>query len=358
MDFWNSTIYGITLLSWGTTILVVILTYSILLFLRSLILNRLRRFASKTSIDVDDLIQNLLERTKGYFFFVVALYAGTFAITLPAQLENAARSLAIVVGLIQVAFWTLALIDYLVERRVKREDGEVDARSETTWNALKLVLKISLWIIIALLILENITGIQVDSLIASLGITGVAVALAVQNILGDLFASLSIALDKPFVIGDFILVDDMMGTVEYIGLKSTRVRSIHGEQLVFSNNDLLSSRIRNLHGMERRRVVYPIGVTYGTTHDQLRKIPDLLREIVEAQELATFDRSHFKEFGAYSLNFETIFFVETPDYLPYMNILQEINLQVYDRFQQEGIEFAFPTQKILVEDEVVQTANA
>jgi small-conductance mechanosensitive channel len=196
--------------------------------------------------------------------------------------------------------------------------------------------------------LDNIPGVQVDTLIASLGIGGIAVALALQNILGDLFASLSITLDKPFVIGDFIIVDELMGEVERIGLKSTRLRSLSGEQLVFANADLLSSRIRNFKHMERRRASFKLGVTYATPPEKLARIPSLVQEIIQAQAQVTLDRVHFKEMGEFALIFEIVYYMEMPDYKLYMDTQETINLAICQRFAEEGIEFAYPTQTVFL----------
>jgi small-conductance mechanosensitive channel len=174
------------------------------------------------------------------------------------------------------------------------------------------------------------------------------VALAVQNILGDLFASLSIVLDKPFVIGDFLIIGDLMGSVEHVGLKTTRVRSLSGEQLIFSNADLLKSRIRNYGRMYERRVVFRIGVTYETPRAKLKSIPGIIREVIEGRDNARFDRSHFMEYADYSLNFETVYYVLSPDYNVYMDIQQDIYFQLHERLEQEEIEFAYPTQKLFL----------
>jgi small-conductance mechanosensitive channel len=202
--------------------------------------------------------------------------------------------------------------------------------------------------VLILLILENVTGIQVTTLVASLGITGVAVALAVQNILSDLFASLSITLDRPFVIGDAIVVGEFNGEVEHIGLKSTRIRSVTGEQLIFSNSDLLNSRIRNYKRMERRRVVFPLNIAYGTPAALLEKIPDILREIISERPQISYDRAHFKEFRESALYIEAVYFVENPDYRLFMDTQQSINLEIIHRFTEEGIQFAFPTRTVYV----------
>jgi small-conductance mechanosensitive channel len=186
--------------------------------------------------------------------------------------------------------------------------------------------------------------------VASLGIGGIAVALAVQNILGDLFASLSIVLDKPFVIGDVINVNGVIGTVEYVGLKTTRVRSIGGEQIIFSNADLLKSRIHNLKRMESRRVAFTVGVTYDTPEPRLRAIPALLAAIVKARPQVSFERAHFVGLGPSSLNFEVVYIVDTADHAVHMDVQQEIYFQLVKAFAEQGIEFAFPTQTLHMVD--------
>jgi small-conductance mechanosensitive channel len=207
--------------------------------------------------------------------------------------------------------------------------------------------RLATWVVVLLLGLDNL-GIDVTALVAGLGVTGIAVALAVQNILGDLFASLSIVLDKPFVIGDFLAVGDMMGSVEYVGLKTTRLRSLSGEQLVFSNSDLLGSRIRNFGRMAERRALFTIGVTYQTPREKLERIPQMIREAVEAQPQTRFDRSHFARYGDSAITFETVYYVTVPEYPVYMDIQQAINLRIHEAFEREGIEFAYPTQTVFL----------
>jgi small-conductance mechanosensitive channel len=250
---------------------------------------------------------------------------------------------------VQVALWgnrgiVLWLNDYLKRTR------ETDAASATTMSVLGFIARVALWSILLLMILDNL-GFNITALVASLGIGGIAVALALQNILGDIFASLSIAIDKPFVIGDFIVVDDILGSVEYIGLKTTRLRSLGGEQIVFSNTDLLKSRIRNYKRMYERRVVFGFGVVYQASHEQLKKIPVMAREIIEGLEKTRFDRAHFKEYGESSLNFEVVYFVQDPDYNIYMDIQQSINLSLFERFAREGIGFAYPTRTLYLHRE-------
>jgi small-conductance mechanosensitive channel len=200
-------------------------------------------------------------------------------------------------------------------------------------------------VLVLLSMLDNL-GINVTALVASLGIGGIAIALAAQNILGDLFASLTIAIDKPFVIGDFIILGQETGTVEHVGLKTTRLRSLSGEQIILSNNDLLQSRIHNYKRMEERRALFAIGVTYDTPAEKLELIPELIKQAVAAQTDARFDRAHFKSFGAFSLDFETVYYVRKPDYGVFMDVQQAINLQLVRSFADHSIAFAFPTQTL------------
>ena len=195
------------------------------------------------------------------------------------------------------------------------------------------------------MILDNL-GIDVTALVAGLGIGGIAVALAAQNVLGDLFASLSIAFDKPFLVGDFLILDDYLGSVEHIGIKSTRLRSLSGEQIIMSNNDLLKSRVRNYGRMVERRVVLAHGVTYDTPIGRLEEIPDIVRSAIERQADTRFDRSHFARHGASSLDFESVYYVLSADYNRFMDIQQAINLEIHRRFSELGIEFAIPTQRL------------
>ena len=211
-----------------------------------------------------------------------------------------------------------------------------------------LLLLLLIWSIVLLLGLENL-GVDITGLAAGLGIGGIAVALAAQNILGDLFAAFSIYIDQPFVLGDYLSVGSFSGTVESIGMKTTRLRSLTGEQLIFSNSDLVDSRIQNFGRLVERRVAFTVGVTYDTPTAKVEEIPTMIREVVESQEHARFDRSHFKEFGDSALIVETVYYVLQPAYQYKMDIQQAINLELMRRFESEGIEFAFQTQTIFLE---------
>lgn len=346
MTLLEQTYFDNTVQIWLFALAVAIVALAALRLLRSILARRFSAFAQRTENDVDDLIVELLTQTRFSFLLVLSLYVGSLVLTLSERVTNWIGIVAVMALLIQAAIWGEALISFWITRYEKRHLEE-DAAGVTMLNALSFVARVVLFSIILLLALDNL-GINVTALIASLGIGGVAVALAVQNILADLFASLSIALDQPFVIGDAIVVGDYRGTVEHIGLKTTRIRSLSGEQIVLSNNDLLSSRIRNYKRMQDRRAVFSIGVTYETPYEKLVAIPSMLQEIVEAQEHIRFDRAHFKDYGDFSLNFEVAYHVLKPDYGLYMDIQQAINLAIFQRFQEEGIEFAYPTQTVFI----------
>ncbi len=226
---------------------------------------------------------------------------------------------------------------------------KADGRQKTNLSIINTIAKIFIWSIILILVLDSIPSIEITALIASLGIGGIAVGLAVQNILEDLFSSVTIAFDKPFMIGDFIAVGDFSGSVEHIGLKSTRLRSISGEQLIFSNSDLLNSRIQNYKRMERRRVAIKTSVTYQTTPNQLKIIPEIIKKIVTSFESITFERANLTNFGDFSIDFDFSYYVESSDLQFHLDTQEQILVQLYERFAQEKIDFAYPTQTIFVE---------
>ncbi len=336
-----------TLQTWAIAVLAALLAYLVFRLILLVLRRQLQAQAKRRKTELNGFGLYLVRDTRTLFLLVVSLYIGSFWVNLSPEAARFIRTVFVVTALIQSGFWISHLVSFVIERRVNRVIEE-DAGSATTLNAVKIVAKGTVWAIILLMVLDNIPGIEVTTLIASLGITGIAIGLAVQNILGDLFASLSIALDKPFVIGDFIIVGEHMGTVEHIGLKSSRIRSLTGEQLIFGNADLLSSRIRNMKRMQRRRGLMRFGVTYQTPPEKLEAIPGVVQEIIERFADLTFERAHFKEYSAFALNFEVVFWLEDRDFSLFMDRQQAINLELYRRFQQHGIEFAYPTQTVFL----------
>jgi small-conductance mechanosensitive channel len=346
MNFLKATLLGNSLSRWFLAVVIAAATFAVLKFFQVVLSKQLSQLAKKSKIEWDDLIAELLEkRVKSFFIIALAIFAGSLFLTLPPRISWVIRAITIVAIFVQVAIWGTDSISWLTLRA--RKKTEHDPESFSTYSALAFIGKLVLWSILLMLVLHNL-GINVTTVIASLGIGGIAVALAVQNILGDLFASMAIILDKPFIVGDFIIVGDQMGTVERIGLKTSRIRSLSGEQIVFSNNDLLSSRIRNFKRMWERRVVFSVGVTYQTPREKLEAIPGMLQEIIEREEQARFDRAHFKSYGDFALIFEMVYYVKDPAYGVYMDTQQAINLEIFRRFEDEGIEFAYPTQTLFL----------
>lgn len=303
--------------------------------------------AAETETEVDDFLLEVIRRTKVFLLFFVAVYLGSRAIEVPKQIASWIITLARLAVVAQIGFWLATAIDFAL-RRYYRDRTESDPAAVTTIRAFRFAALIAVWSL-AFVAALKVIGADVTGLITGLGIGGVAIALATQNILGDLFASLSIVLDKPFVVGDFIRTGDDLGTVEKIGLKTTRLRSLTGEQLVFSNSDLLQSRIRNYKRMLERRIVFKIGVIYQTTAAQLEQIPVIVKEIIESAGDVRFDRGHFAAFGDSSYDFEFVYWMLAPDYNLYMDTQQKINLAIVRAFEAEGIEFAYPTRTLFIQ---------
>jgi len=343
----TDTFYGNEIQRWLIALGVAAGTLIVLRLIEQFLIVRAQRLARKTQTAIDDVMIGSLRNTKLLYLLVVSIFAGSLWLDLEPNVRSVILQAVIIATLIQGGIWVNAGLQIWLEHYRKVEE---DGANRTTMNALSFIGRLLLWVMIFLLVIDNL-GVDVTALVAGMGIGGIAIALAVQNILGDLFASLSIVLDKPFVNGDFVVVGDMAGSVEHVGIKTTRVRSISGEQLVFSNSDLLQSRIRNFGRMHQRRVVFSLGVTYQTPAEKLERIPSLIRAAIEAQELVRFDRSHFASYGDSALNFETVYYVESSDYTQHMDILQAVNLQIYRTFEEEGIEFAYPTQTLFVAKE-------
>jgi len=224
-------------------------------------------------------------------------------------------------------------------------------RGESGTNRIKplmAVINLLVWVIALAFLLDNL-GVEISAIVAGLGIGGIAIALAAQAVLGDLFSYFVIFFDRPFELGDFVIFDDILGTIEHIGIKTTRIRSLGGEQIVVSNSLLTGAKLRNYKRMAERRVVFSFGVTYDTGADKLRAIPELVRRIVESEEQTRFDRAHFKAYGSSSLDFEVVYYVLNPDYAVYMDIQQRINLAMYEGFAEHGIRFAYPTRTVYLE---------
>jgi small-conductance mechanosensitive channel len=335
-----------SLFDWAVALLAAVLAFTALAATRKLVARYHARFAHENRPPLVLFPLLVLSRTATPFFVIVALFLGIQALDLGSRAEKIAISAMTIAMFWQMGIWVGAIAQAWIAHK-RRQSLTADRAALGSLGIIGFIVNAVIWSFVVLLTLENL-GIDITALVAGLGIGGIAVALAVQNIFGDLFASLSITLDRPFVVGDFLSVGDVLGTVETIGIKSTRVRSLSGEQIVMPNADLLGSRVRNYGRMMQRRVVFATAVAFDTRIDALERIPSMIREIIEAQADTRFDRSHFAKHGAGSLDFETVYYVNSPDYNRYMDIQQQINLRLHDGLRKLGVELAYPTQKLLV----------
>jgi len=315
--------------------------------LEKIVVSRLRTFAERTETRFDDYLVEIIQGLGVPVYAFVGLYIATRSLVLSPSAER-------IIHIAFVAFITIKVIQalgraatFLIAQSYMRM-GDGDPNRQAVIRNLSLVARGLLWIVGLVFLLDNM-GIKITGVVAGLGIGGIAVALAAQTILEDTFSSFSIFLDRPFEIGDFIIVGDLKGTVQHVGFKTTRVRSLGGEQLVFANKDLTNSRIQNYKRMQERRIAFSIGVTYQTRLEKMQKIPVMIREIVESTECTRFDRAHFSSYGAYSLDVEIVYYVLSADYNKYMDVQQSINFRIMEAFEREGIEFAYPTQTVFVE---------
>jgi len=347
MSYFDQIYLGNALKEWIIAAAVAVVVYIILKVAQKIILRRVVAFSGRTDNKFDDAFAELLKQTRFFFLALISVYAASHVITLPAVVIPVWNKIIAISILLQMALWSNGLLTFVLSQSVKNRIDS-DAAGATTMSAMKFVGKIVIWSVVLLLVLDNL-GVNITALVAGLGIGGIAAALALQNILSDLFASISIILDKPFVYGDFIIVDDLMGTIEHIGLKTTRVKSLSGEQIVFSNNDLLNSRVRNYKRMSERRILFTVGVIYQTPLEKLKQIPDMIKEIINRQEKVRFDRAHFKQYADSSLVYEIVYYVLDPNYNLYMDIQHAINLEIYRRFSEEKIEFAYPTTTVYLQ---------
>ncbi len=311
-----------------------------LLALRRVAVRALARLTARTATRYDDLLLDLAKRTRGLFLLAVGLAAGAASLDLPAAAELAARRLGVLVVLLQVVSWADYVLRFALERQIARR-GASEAADLSALGLMGFLGRVGIWSLAVLVALDNF-GIEITALVAGLGVGGIVAGLALRNVLEDVFASLSIVLDRPFEIGEVIKVGAFVGTVERIGIKTTRLRSVDGEELVFGNDDLLSSRIQNFGSLRERRATLRFGLSYATPPEKLEAVPAMLREIVEAEPGTRFERAHFTGLGTSSLDFECVYWVLDPSYTAFMDVRQRVQLALYRRLSEAGIDFAYP----------------
>ena len=317
----------------------------VLKLIQKVVLKSLRKWAAKTDTVIDDFLIEEVDRD-----FMPLLFYGVFYISMHQMVLSAAVKRGVfVLGMIFMVFFLarfiMAFVSFALENYWMKDEN--DPSKQQAFIGIRTVLKLVVWSLAVIILMDNL-GIKITTLVAGLGIGGVAIALAGQAILGDLFSYFTIFFDKPFQIGDFIIIGDYLGVVEYIGIKTTRIRSLWGEQVIFSNTDLTSSRVKNYKRMEKRRVAFKVGVTYQTSLERVKEIPGLVRKVIEQVPDTVFDRAHFFAYGDFSLVYEIVYYVLSPDYNKYMDTQQEINFKIKEEFEKRKIEFAYPTQTVFV----------
>lgn len=344
-EFLGTEFLGNTLSSYLLAIAIFVSGILLTFIIRSVVMQRLKRWAARSSTDLDDRLLHLIERPVTYLLYLGIFYIGISNLELHPILQDSVRVICVTIATVLVIQLVGSLLEYGV--RVYWTTRRNDVALEQSLNALIPSIRIAVWAIGLVFLLDNL-GFDISAVVASLGIGGIAVAIAAQGILGDLFSYFSILFDRPFEIGDFLIIGDMVGTVEHIGIKTTRLRSLSGEQLVAANTDITGSRIQNFKRMERRRIVFTIGVTYETAQEKMKEIPAIIQSVIAGVEKVTFDRAHFLAFGDFSLNYEVVYYVETSDYNAYVDAQQQINLGIKAAFEEHGINFAYPTQLLYV----------
>ncbi len=320
-----------------------ILVFAILKLFERFILYRMKKLAKKTKNKVDDTIVEFLEHIGLPLYFFVSLYFSVKILNISIQLQKVLDYMLLLFTVYYSVRAINKVIDYLTKKQVSKNDTDDDSLA----IILSKIVKGIVWIIAFLLVLSNI-GVNVLSLVAGIGVGGIAIAFALQRILEDIFSSFSIYFDKPFEVGDFIIIGDDLGVVKKIGLKSTRIQHLQGQEVVVSNRELTSIRVHNYKKMEKRRISFSFGVEYSTPVKKLKKINELVTNAVDKQKLAKLDRVHFKKFGDFSLNYEVVYYLDSKDYNDYMNTQQAINFELVNEFNKNKIEFAFPTQTLYV----------
>ncbi len=341
-SLWGVSVLGNTVGDWTVALVAFLVTFTVLPLVRGFLAARRRRWveARREQPVAIEIAALLAERTSRIFIWAVAIYFAGALLSLPPRIERAVEIATIFIFWFQMGRWGMAAVRYAVDLRGQRNGGPDPALSGSI-EIILFVAGLVIWTTAFLIALDNL-GIAIKPLLAGLGIGGIAVALAVQAVLGDLLASMSIALDKPFAVGDALVVDGFNGTVEHIGVKSTRLRSVSGEQIVMSNADVLKSRLRNFGRLRERRSAFELTVTYDTPPEVLRRIPEAVRRIIEAQPHTRFERCHLMTCGPTGPTFETVYFVTVPEFKVYADLQQAINIAILECFRELGVQFATP----------------
>lgn len=347
--FWDYVVLGNSVRDWLIALGIIVISFILIRVLKHLVIKRFRIYTTTTKSTFDDFIISLLQSSAVPVLYIIAVYTGLKYLFFPEKFRSVENAAVMVIITFFVVKSINSLISYFFKQALLKH--EKNDQREKQSRGILLIIKIILWAIGLLFLIDNL-GYDITTIIAGLGIGGIAIALAAQTILADLFSYLVIFFDKPFEVGDFIIVDDKLGTIEYVGIKTTHIRTLSGEQLICSNTDLTNSRVHNYKRMDERRIVFSFKVTYHTTAEQLKQIVGIVKNIITDIKGTRFDRAHFKEFGDFSLNYEVVYFVLSPDFNLYMDIQQAINLKLVEEFEKEKILFAIPSQNLFFQNQL------
>lgn len=343
--FWTASFLGNEMIDYLTFFLLFGALFLVLRIFRKIILKRAKNLIKKAGKATGETLVSAIDTVKPPFYWYVAFFLSVNVLNLHPLIDGSIEAVMVVWVAYQAVKALQVFIDFGLQNFIRREE---DSGSQAAMSNIGKIVKTTLWFFAALFALSNL-GVNVTSVMAGLGIGGIAIAFALQNILSDLFSSFAIFFDKPFAVGDYIVVGEHDGVVESIGIKTTRLRALQGEEIVISNRELTTTRIQNFKRLQKRRVVFHFGVTYDTPMDKMRAIPAAVKKIVGSNKLADADRVNFFEFADSSLNFEVVYFFLSSDFDEYMNTHEQILLGIKERFEKEGIEMAFPTQTVILE---------
>ncbi len=343
----NALVLNNSISQWLLALVVASVMMILTIFIRGLIRRSYQRMAQTVEVELMEIPLQIASHTKLSFLVIISCFFGSLVLNLPDGTQVMVRKILVIAVCWQAGLWsTAAALAWLTNSRGGQ--SAIESGRAGTMNVVAIMIRIVIWSIVVLLTLENL-GIDITTLVAGLGIGGIAIALAVQNVLGDLLASLSITLDKPFEEGDLLFLDDFQGKVEQIGIKSTRLRSVTGEQIIVSNADLLKSRLRNFGRMTERRMVLKVGVAYETSLDLVQQVPTLLQQVIESQPTVRFDRCYLLRFGDSAIEFEASYFVVSSKMADSLDVQHAIHMALLTRFAEAGIAFAYPTRRVLLD---------
>ena len=352
MGFWNNDLSNLILLDnlveiWIATLVISAVLFLLIRFTKHFIEKRLLKLSQKTTNNIDDYIYEIFSSISPIFILVLSIFITSKIIFLGQYISETIDMVFLLIVFWQLTKWAIILANKLFSKYKNIKTDKQDMHGVTAINGVSAITKFAIWLIFLMLALDNL-GVDITALVAGLGIGGLAIALAAQSILGDLFASLTIMIDKPIAIGDYIVVDNYMGTVKSIGIKSTKIESLTGEEIIISNSDLLNSRLRNFEKqrMQKRRTTIMLGLVYETSYEKLNQVQDILNKIVDEADNADYVRASFVEFADFSLNYELVYDVLSPDYPQYIEVNHKVRLKIFEIFKKEGLDFAYPTRTI------------